>query len=287
MNEQLASFRDLKGIGPATEARLHEAGIYTWEALATAASAIAAVRGNGDTLREVASRIAARRTEAGGPAAPRLHDSEHIEAFVLRMALTQDGAPLRSTVTHVRTMDEHNWAGWAPAELMGFVEQRSGFEHDLRRGLQQDSPQQSSDGSPPEPSGESAATVPAQESAPPQRRRVAKATPPSRNHVVVLDAGKALGGADREIRLTVTSTRPMGFEYRAVLAARPLGMVSANGEGWSELAQDAGTGSATRELVLSFPAVPLPAGVHRLRLRMELTMPAPVGRPPTLTLASA
>jgi hypothetical protein len=71
MSESLASFRDLKGIGPATEARLHEAGVYTWEALGAAASALAAVRGNGDSLREVASLVAAQRTEAGGQAARR------------------------------------------------------------------------------------------------------------------------------------------------------------------------------------------------------------------------
>ena len=49
MSESLASFRDLKGIGPATEARLTRR-VYTWEALGAAASALAAVRGNGDTL---------------------------------------------------------------------------------------------------------------------------------------------------------------------------------------------------------------------------------------------
>ena len=65
MGDSLASFRDLKGIGPATEARLHEAGIYTWEALAAAATALAAVRGEGDTLRDVANAVAARRAEAG------------------------------------------------------------------------------------------------------------------------------------------------------------------------------------------------------------------------------
>ena len=32
MSDVLASFRELKGIGPATEAKLHEAGVYTWAA---------------------------------------------------------------------------------------------------------------------------------------------------------------------------------------------------------------------------------------------------------------
>src|SRR5689334_18181149 len=120
MNGSLASFRELKGIGAATEARLHEAGIYTWEALAAAASALAAVRGDGDTLRSVAQLVVERRGTAGGPAAPRLPGAEHQEAFVLRVALGADGAPRRCAATHVRTMTEQVWAGWLPSEVTRF-----------------------------------------------------------------------------------------------------------------------------------------------------------------------
>jgi len=102
MSESLARFRDLQGIGPATEARLHEAGIYTWEALDAAASALAAVRGNGDTLREVAGLVAARRSEAEGQAALRLPGGERLEAFILRMTLAADGEPT-SVASHAGT----------------------------------------------------------------------------------------------------------------------------------------------------------------------------------------
>lgn len=132
MGESLASFRDLKGIGPATEARLHETGIYTWEALAAAAAALASVRGHGDTLREIASAVAARRTEADGDDNPRPPDGERLEAFVLRMSLTADGVPQRSEVTHVRTMAEQAWSGWRPTELAppsSRSMQRSGRRH--------------------------------------------------------------------------------------------------------------------------------------------------------------
>src|SRR5580693_4449328 len=110
MSESLASFRDLKGIGPATEARLHEAGVYTWEALGAAASALAAVCASGDTLREVANLAAAQRTGAGGQPALRLPGGERLEAFVLRMTLAADGDPRRCIVTHVRTVAERAWA---------------------------------------------------------------------------------------------------------------------------------------------------------------------------------
>jgi len=126
MSRSLARFRDLKGIGAATEARLHEAGIYTWEALAEAARALAAVRGDGDTLRDVANLVAERRGDSANAASPRNPGAEQLDAFVVRMALSNDGEPRRSTVTHVRTMTEQMWAGWAPRELTRFIEEHAG-----------------------------------------------------------------------------------------------------------------------------------------------------------------
>jgi hypothetical protein len=266
MSESLASFRDLRGIGPATEARLHEAGVYTWEALGAAASALAAVRGNGDTLREVANLVAAQRTEAGGREALRLPGGERLDAFVLRMALAPDGEPQRCTATHVRTGTEQVWAGWAPAELARFIEEHAG----LRAG--------------PAPAGESSRDG----DLPPSQRQPEPAVPSrgSRDHLIVLDAGKAIGGASRDIDLVVFDTRAAGadFGYRATLAARRLG-AGAAGERWTSLASHTGTGRPARQLPLRFPAVLLPAGIHRLQLRIEVTLPAPTRQPPALALA--
>jgi hypothetical protein len=268
MSESLASFRDLKGIGPATEARLYEAGVYTWEALGAVASALAAVRGEGDSLREVASLVEARRTEAGGQAALRLPGGERLEAFVLRMTLAADGQPRRCTVTDVRTAAEQAWAGWAPAELARFIEEHSG----LRTG--------------PSPAGEPSRD--GDQVPPPSQHRRSSPSPrrPGRDHLVVLDAGKAIGGASRDIDIVVTNTRAAGadFGYRATLAARPLG-AGGNGGGWATMGSHAGTGHAARELALRFPAVQLPAGVHRLQLLMEVNLPAPAREPPALALA--
>lgn len=265
MSESLASFRDLKGIGPATEARLHEAGVYTWEALGAAALALAAVRGNGDTLREVADLVAAQRTEAGGQAAPRLPGGERLEAFVLRMSMAADGEPRRCTVTHVRTVADQAWAGWAPAELARFIEEHSGLRTRPAR----------------EPSRDGRRVSP-----PRHRRASASPQPPSRDHIVILDAGKAIGGTSRDIDLVVTNTREAGadFDYRATLAARRLG-AGDTGENWTTLASQAGTGHPERELTLRFPAVQIPAGIHRLQLRLEVNLPTPARRRPALALA--
>jgi hypothetical protein len=268
MSESLASFRDLKGIGPATEARLYEAGLYTCEALGAAASALAAVRGDGDSLREVANLVTAQGTEAEGQAALRLPGGERLEAFVLRMTLAADGEPRRCTVTHVRTVAEQAWAGWTPAELARFIEEHCGLRI-----------------------GPSPAEEPSRDGdrvAPPSPHRRASASPqrPSPDHLIVLDAGKAIGGASRDIDLVVTSTRAAGadFDYRATLAARRLGAAS-TGQSWTSLASHAGTGHPARELALRFPAVQLPTGVHRLQLQLEINLPAPTRQPLAVALA--
>jgi hypothetical protein len=272
MGQSLAKFRELQGIGPATEARLHQAGIYSWEALATAAAALASVRGNGDSMRDVANAVAARRAEAGeGRTGPRPPDgAERLEAFVLRMSLMADGEPQRSEVTHVRTRAERAWAGWRPAELADFVQEHARLRMEP---------------APPEVSvGKEAAS----DDATARRRPDSTAAPPSSaDHVVVLDAGKAIGGASRDIDFVVTNTRSAGgdFDYRATLSARQLGHAE-NGEEWTTVASQIGTCAPDDELALGFAKVPLPPGVQRLQVRLEVRLSTPTSRPPALVLAS-
>jgi hypothetical protein len=67
MSESLASFRELKGVEPATEARLHEAGVFTWEALSQVAAALGSVRGaTGESLHDLSGRIAEHAAVGGG-----------------------------------------------------------------------------------------------------------------------------------------------------------------------------------------------------------------------------
>lgn len=187
---------------------------------------------------------------------------------MLRMTLAADGEPQRCTVTHVRTVAEQAWAGWNPAELARFIEERSG----LRIG--------------PSPAEEPSHN--GDRASPPSQRRRASPSPqrPSRDHLVVLDAGKAIGGASRDIDLVVTTGRAAGadFDYRATLANRRLG-AGGTGEDWTSLASHAGSCQSARELALRFPAVQLPAGIHRLQLLLKVNLPAPASQPPALALA--
>lgn len=270
MSEVLARFRDLKGIGPATEARLHEAGIYSWEALATAASALAAV-GGGSTAKEVAGLVAAQRAEAGSPQAPRAPGAERLEAFVLRLAVTGDGDVLRSTVSHVRSADEQASACWDPSALARFVQQHAGLA-DTPAGRPPAAGRLSHDGP---------TTV--VEPGPAGTRAPAS---PSRDHLVVLDAGKAIGGSERDVALTVDGLGALaGAGYRAELCTRRLGDVPPDAA-WVVAARRAGPVPADGggPVPLAFGPVRLPAGIHRLQVRLHLQLPAAVDRPPALSV---
>jgi hypothetical protein len=261
MSESLASFRELKGIGPAGEARLHEAGVYTWEALSEVVEILGRLRaGTGDTLRELAGQIEDRRSAAGA-AGPRRADGERSEAFVVRIAVAGDARPVRSSVTHVRTQTEQPLLGWAPQELIRLIEEQA----DLSVAAP---PPELPDAEPPAPAPEPAA--------PPRA---------TAEHLVVLDAGRAIGGSTRAIELAVATNRvgdPASFEYRATLAGRPYGQAAGS---WTTLASQEGRGRPPARLPVRFEAVELPPGLQRLRLELALRLAEPREQAPALALA--
>lgn len=266
MSESLASFRELKGIGPAIEARLHEAGVYTWEALAEVVEILSRLRaGTGDTLRELAGQIEDRRSAAGA-ASPRRADGERSEAFVVRIAVAGDGRPVRSSVTHVRTQAEQPLLGWAPQELIRLIEEQAGL----------------AGAAPPAP-----APPPALPTAEPPAPAPEPAAPPraTAEHLVVLDAGRAIGGSTRAIERAVATNRvggPASFAYRATLAGRPYGQVAGS---WTTLASQEGRGRPPARLPVRFEAVELPPGLQRLRLELALRLAEPREQAPALALA--
>jgi len=256
----VASFRELKGVGRATEAKLHEAGVYTWEALSEVLDALGNVRGStGDTLRELSEQVASR-SAAGDAAVLRLPTGERSEAFIVRMSLAPDGQPTRSSVTHVRTYSEKPLAGWSPGEVVHFIEEQSGLAAGPRP---------------------VAVAEPGGQPAP------ARSPAGSREHFLVLDAGKAIGGARRSIELLV-STALMAdvaeFEYRATLAGSAYGQPPGTGPSWTALAERTGRSHPPDRLPLRFDAVELPQGLQRLRLEMALRLPLPRREAPALEL---
>jgi hypothetical protein len=144
----------------------------------------------------------------------------------------------------VRSQTERPMAGWAPDDLIRFVEEQTGLAG------------------------------------------AARSEPAARDHHVVLDAGKAVGGGRRSVDLTLANAMPADvgeFEYRATLAGRAYGDV-ARERRWTTIAREAGRGTPAETLPLRFPEVDLPAGIHRLRLDMVLRFENPVSAAPALEL---
>ena len=105
---------------------------------------------------------------------------------------------------------------------------------------------------------------------------------------MILDAGKAIGGARRNIELVVV-TDQLGvkeFEYRATLSGRAFGQATAPAASWTTLAGHTGRAHPPDMLPLRFEGVDLPRGLQRLRLEVALRLPSPKKGPPALALSS-
>jgi hypothetical protein len=251
MSESLARFRELKGVGPAIEARLHEAGVFTWEALSQVMAALGSVRSaTGEAFQDLSARITEQAS--AGASGPRPPNAERNEAFIARIALA-GGEPIRSTITHVRTQTEKSSAGWSGDEVIRFIEEHADIA----------------------PTAAPAAAAPA--------RR------PSQVHVAVLDAGKVIGGASRDIELVLAADQVGGvqeqeLDYQATLCGRPFGQ-GGKSSAWTILARQAGRVSVSDHLPLRFTAVALPPGLQRLRVEVGLRLPAASEDGPKLALA--
>jgi hypothetical protein len=264
MTESLASFRELRGVGPAIEARLHEAGVHSWEALSQVVAALASVRSaTGETAQDLSGRIA-EHVAAAGARSPRPPNPERNEAFIVRIVLADGGEPIRSTMTHVRTQTEKSSAGWSGSTLLRFIEEHAGL-------------------------GAASTATPAiaAPAAAAEQAAVAPARRPSRVHVAVLDAGKAIGGPSRDIEV-VLATDKVGdlteLEYQATLCGRPFGQAGGP-SAWTTLARQAGRVPVSDRLPLRFTGVTLPDGVQRLRVEVALRLPTPSEDGPKLALA--
>lgn len=262
MNEALADFRELDGIGPAIEARLHEAGVYTWAALSDVLTALVRVRGvASDALRGLIEQAAGHASTAD-EATEDEAGHERREAFVLRLALA-DGDVTRTTVLHVRGEVEQSWAGWSPRRVTGYVEEQIGLRVDA------DAP---AGGSTPDASADDGA---------PRRADAARRETDDR---LRLDAGKILGGRPRIVDLVLEASDdtsdPIGYE--ATLAARKYGAPA--DAGWTPLGDQRGEAHPSERAPLHFEPVELPPGLHRLRLDVAVTTPDDESSGPVLTL---
>lgn len=125
-------FKQMKGIGPKTERRLHEAGILTYEQLAqTEPDALAQIveglvgmsaeriiqedwRGQ---ARELAQQ---QKTPANG---------QHYATFTVELLLDPSNNVRRTRVVHVQDeTHKETWAGWKDGRLVQFISEHAGLD---------------------------------------------------------------------------------------------------------------------------------------------------------------
>ena len=223
--------------------------------------------------RQAAKR--ASRTRDGATTEAR--DVERPHGFVVEITFDPSGGALRSSVTDVRAEQGQQWAGWEPASLISFIEQRTGL-----------------DGSPPTAPARPARAVRSRRPAAQQPRPAAKRAreqpnePNGRDRLNGLDEpdepgglhgrsshrprrpsasagrwrstadGRGRGRAGRPGRGATVELWPTGHRARRHARSPALGQTAVH-----DLAR---TSAATTEpeLTLEFPSVDIPAGIHNL-----------------------
>lgn len=129
-----ADFRVLRGVGPAVERRLHEAGIVSYEQLAARSPAelaeiLAGLVGmTPERIRQhdwagQCARLAAQPAD-GAAATPRMRYA----TFTVELLLDEAQHARRTRVTHVQSGSEQSWAGWDSARLAELIAEVAGLQ---------------------------------------------------------------------------------------------------------------------------------------------------------------
>lgn len=259
-----APFRELKGIGPSTEAKLHEAGIRTWAALAETLDALARVR-DVDAKRLRVLRDEARdKVDEPLPAAG---DGEQTSRFIVVVTAQADGQIARTNVTDIRSELAKSFTGLSGTDIVGFIEQRIGAR-----------------ASTPEERDE-VASLPsslmdtATEFDPSTPIRF-QASSDARD-IVVVDVGMTIGARERDIELRwdtadIHTGDADKFRYHALLAGRPYGRGDV--ASWRSLGSLTGIARPGEMVDLGFETTELAPGINRLELTIEV-QPTPSGEP--------
>jgi hypothetical protein len=262
MAEDLASFRELKGISEAAEGMLHSAEVRTWRQLSQILAAVTRMpRISAGDLRHLA-REAAERAEVVDENGERRH------SFVVHLSLDKDGVPARSSIVDTRSPDQpaRQWPGWRPDELVDMIE--------LISGIEAQPPAAIADMTPTDVAVIHAVTTVVADGEPGPEIETVSATQTPRD-LASLDIGLAAGGRRstrefviRSLQAPTDDDRP--YAYRAALSSRPIGEARAH-----LLAEIGGSTRFEEDLRLRFVDVELPKGLQRLTLTIRLRPAGP------------
>lgn len=124
-------FKLIKGIGPALADRLHEAGIHTYNQMASLSSTELAARIIGLSAKQIArkdlisqARKLASKKERSKPSKNKMKMPtvrQHYANFTIVFLLDEKNVTRRTHVVHVQSGDADTWAGWETEQLIDFL----------------------------------------------------------------------------------------------------------------------------------------------------------------------
>jgi Helix-hairpin-helix domain len=130
-------FRLIKGIGPVLAGRLYNAGVCTFNQLASLSPAKLAEMVTGLSVKQIskqdwsdqAFKLATKKTQTKPPQKdnPKQSISQHYENFTIEFLLDEKKIIHRTRVVHVQSGDEDTWAGWEQTRLEKFFVQSAGL----------------------------------------------------------------------------------------------------------------------------------------------------------------
>jgi hypothetical protein len=277
MDDDVTRFTAIKGIGKRTDARLHDAGVETWHSLAEVLMALSTIReASSERLGDMGRQAAKRASRTRDGATTEARDVERPHGFVLEITFDPSGGALRSSVSDVRAGRGQQWAGWEPASLIRYIEQRTGLDRSPAT-------------TPARPTRAVRRRRPAVQQPRPAAKRTQRAGPAGRPAAkrakragqpvesptsTTIGLGRTIGGRPRTVEIVVelgtpgaappSSSGPPVIELDATLGLRALGQTAVQ-----DLAR---TSAATTEpeLTLEFPSVDIPAGIHNLVVELAV-----------------
>ena len=129
-------FSLIKGIGPVLSRRLHEAGISTYNQLASLSPTQLAEKVGGLSARQIAKQDWAGQADKLAPRKPRANSPQkvlqkrplhqHYENFTIEFLLDEKKTIRRTRVVHIQSGDADSWAGWEDEQLIDFLARHTG-----------------------------------------------------------------------------------------------------------------------------------------------------------------
>ena len=136
-------FSLIKGIGPVLSQRLHDAGICTYNQLASLSPAELAEKVSGLSAKQIvrqdwigqAHKLAPKKTrpKPSQKGAAKRTSRQHYVNFTIEFLLDEKNRMRRTRVVHVQSGDADTWAGWEADQLIGFIARHTGVRIPAKR----------------------------------------------------------------------------------------------------------------------------------------------------------